>query len=441
MSVAASNSRIPLLPKVTCPTCWNECNPEDVNWIAVHEDLTEDRIAVAGEKEQLRFLPSRFNSKGFALDEKGRECTQYACPRCYNVLVRPLLQMEPLFLSILGAPGSGKSFYLAAMIRELKRTLSAKFHLRFQNAWAQGNRLITGYEQTLFGDSGDSKWVKLKKTEAQGDEWYYAARINDQDMLLPRPYLYSVQPGSRHPHYENPEGLSRVLCLYDNAGEQFLPGAVTGRAPVVDHLAKSSALLFVFDPIQDPDFRARCLTSSDDPQVSNAPFRYPQADILAEAASRIRNLTGMPESKLYDKPLVVIVNKFDAWQGILRHRPDILDSIVCKVNIPGQHPQVCLDLEKLRLVSEQMEELLLQLTPQLVNEARSFAEDVIFIPVTATGRPPKDAGSDEDGRPNLLFPQGKLKPAWVELPVLLAMHMATNNNAGRTLIPCVSRQK
>ncbi|MEO2032679.1 MAG: hypothetical protein ABGZ35_11395 [Planctomycetaceae bacterium] len=426
---------IPLLPKVTCPTCWHEFPPEDVLWVAMHEDLTEDRIAASGtDKEQLRFLPSRFDLKGFARDEKGRECSELACPRCLNFIVQPLMQMKPLFLSIFGAPGSGKSFYIAALIREMKRTLLARFELRFQNSSARGNRLITDYEQTLFGDKGDSQWVKLEKTQGQGDQWYYTARIDDQDMQFPQPYLYAVQPGPKHPHIGLQKELSRVICLYDNAGEQFLPGAVTGRAPVIDHLAKSEALLFVFDPIQEADFRRACEGKSDDPQVTRAPFRYPQAEILAKVAEHVRSLTRLKEADLYDKPLIVIVNKYDAWKGLLNGQPDIFDTIVSAGRTGGVGNSV-LDLKKLKTASDGLEQVLLKLTPQIVNEARSFAKDVIFIPVTATGMAPRDAGDDDNGHPNLLFKQGQLESRWVELPALYALHCATAAAEGQALIP------
>ena len=441
-----SEAQIPLVDQVTCPTCWHEFSPEDVLWIAMHADLTEDRIAASGDKEQLRFLPSRFNRNGFARDEKGLECRELACPKCLNTIVQPLLQMDPLFLSILGAPGSGKSFYLAAVIRQLKRALGTQFQLRFQNASAKGNRLLTNYEQILFDNTGDGKMVKLLKTEAQGDQWYYTARINDRDVQLPRPYLYSIQPGPKHRFLESRELLSRVVCLYDNAGEQFLPGAVTGSAPVIDHMAKSEALLFVFDPIQDAEFRGRIAKRQevlgdvcrDDPQVTHAPFRYPQADILAEAASRIRSQNRLKEADLYDKPLIVIVNKYDTWKCILGKPLDVLDSVVMPSEVGGANESV-LDIRKLRAISDRVEQMLQKLTPQIVNEARSFASDVIFVPVSSTGMAPSLQGGkqdvDENGRPNLLFPQGKLKPQWVELPLLYALHQATAGTDGRALIP------
>jgi len=226
--MGTSEPKIPLLKQVVCPTCWHEFPPEDMHWVAVHADLADSRF---DDGRQLRFLPSRFSIGGMAYDERGRECSEMACPRCGNIMIPHLLQMRPLFLSILGAPGSGKSFYLAAAIRELQRTLAAQLNIRFQNANPLGNYLITDYIKKLFDHADDADaTVKLDKTQLQGDQWYFRTNIDQLDMLLPRPYLYAVQPAREHARFGDQDGISRVLSLYDNAGEHFLPGSINGKA-------------------------------------------------------------------------------------------------------------------------------------------------------------------------------------------------------------------
>jgi len=428
--------KIPLLKQVTCPTCWHEFPPEEMHWIAVHDELVDERF---NGNRQLRFLPSRFTIGGMAYDEKGRECTEMACPRCGNVIIPHLLQMRPLFLSILGAPGSGKSFYLAAAVRELQRTLGARLNIRFQNSNPLGNHLITGYVKELFDHADDpDTTVKLKKTELDGDDWYYRTIINGQDMLLPKPYQYAVQPSRNHVMFRDQGGISRVLSLYDNAGEHFLPGSITGTAPVIDHLARSEALLFVYDPLQESSFRERCKQHSGalDPQVEYAPFKYPQADVLAEAAAHVKRLKKIPATELYEKPLVVIVQKFDAWQPLVGNALDKLDK-VWGVDAEGQ---ALLDSDMIRTISRIVEDLLLDVAPAIVNEAQSFCEEVVFIPVTATGRSPLVKGMDDSGRPDLLFQPGTLTPRWCELPVLYALLRAARDREGGALLRKVVRK-
>ena len=109
----------PLLQQVTCPHCWHKFPPEDIFWISSHPDLDSDPICGSGS--QLRFQPTQFSLRGQAIDERGDECKDLACPQCHLGICRSLLEMEPLFISILGAPGSGKSSFLTSMVRQLEK--------------------------------------------------------------------------------------------------------------------------------------------------------------------------------------------------------------------------------------------------------------------------------------------------------------------------------
>lgn len=429
--MASSGRSISLLPLITCPTCWFRFPPEDILWVATHSSLIGD--SRAGDAEYRRFLPTLFTVDGRALDEKNEPCHELACPRCHSIVNRGLLEMEPLFLSILGAPSSGKSFYLATMIHSVGAILSAQFRLRFENAAPRGNQLMTEYVKTLFDYEDHEKLVKLEKTDRTG-KWYFESRVGGQDLLLSRPYLYSVQPDESHPLFAQRRHVSRMICLYDNAGEHFLPGAVTSQTPVIDHMARSEALLFIYDPTQESAFRRACRSRSDaslDPQLDSVFHSYPQADVLSEAASRVRQLTGMSATDQFDRPLIVIVHKFDAWRPLLKKSPAPLDGAI-RLSSGGE---VSLQLDVLREVSKNVEELLMEYGPSIVTAARGFASEVIFIPVTATGRSPVVVGGDSNGRVDLRFDPSQIVPRWVELPVLYALHRAGLRSGDGALIP------
>lgn len=110
MSTAAAHI---LLKQATCPHCWTTFRPEQSLFVTEHVELLGD--ARLGPDAQTRFLPTRFNVQGDAIDAKGFPCSQIACPQCHLTVPRACLELPPLFLSIFGAPGSGKSYYLAAM--------------------------------------------------------------------------------------------------------------------------------------------------------------------------------------------------------------------------------------------------------------------------------------------------------------------------------------
>ena len=95
-----------LLRQITCPHCWAHFSPEEVLWISEHVDLLGDPIL--GPEQQQRFLPSRYTVEGDAIDARSMTCRELACPRCHLAIPRAMLELEPLFLSILGAPATAR---------------------------------------------------------------------------------------------------------------------------------------------------------------------------------------------------------------------------------------------------------------------------------------------------------------------------------------------
>ncbi len=65
-----------LVPRITCPHCWNQFPPDQILWVAANADLMGD--SVLGPEKPRRFLPTRFNVSGQALDAKGTVCQTLA---------------------------------------------------------------------------------------------------------------------------------------------------------------------------------------------------------------------------------------------------------------------------------------------------------------------------------------------------------------------------
>jgi hypothetical protein len=82
----------PILPKITCPHCWQRFRPEELLRISRHADLLGDQVL--GSDAPLRFLPSRFDVSGNALDARGMACQSLACPRCHLMIPRALTEIE-----------------------------------------------------------------------------------------------------------------------------------------------------------------------------------------------------------------------------------------------------------------------------------------------------------------------------------------------------------
>jgi len=407
---AGAVSSLKLLSQVTCPHCWESFSPEDVLWISEHVELLGD--VLLGPERQQRFLPSRYTLQGDAIDSKGMTSRSVACPKCHLPIPRAMLEMEPLFISILGASGSGKSYFLTAMTWQLRQVLPLSFKIAFTDADPEANRALNACEEGLFLHATESEVVPLanliRKTELTG-ELYNAVKYGQQTVFYPCPFLFTMQPQEGHPGGDAAR-LSRVLCLYDNAGEHFLPGKDTATHPGTRHLARSRAILFLFDPTQDPRFRAVCRGSDSGGGSQQAARLSRQETILNEAAARIRRHAGLAHGTKYDRPLVVVVTKFDEWSQLLG-TTDQNEPWKAQGNLTG------IDVEKVEQMSSRVREILFKYCPETVTAAESFAKDVTYVAASALGGQVEiDLRSGLPGiRPNTI------RPHWVIVPILFAI--------------------
>ncbi|MCY2986841.1 MAG: hypothetical protein NTY19_03120 [Planctomycetota bacterium] len=405
---------VQLLSRITCPHCWEEFAPDALLWIAAHADLRGDPLLVDRDEHQ-RFLPSRFNAEGKAIDTRGEPCKYLACPHCHLSISWSLLEMKPLFISILGAPGSGKSYFLASMTWQLRKTLQSRFAIAFADADPLCNQVLTDYEEKLFLNPDEDKIVYLPKTELEG-QLYQSVIYGEQVVLYPRPFVFAVQPLDGHVDYVKRRVLSRALCLYDNAGEHFMPGGETSKNPS-RHLALSEVLFFLFDPTQHPKFRKQCKGKTSDPQMGEHGWSHRQDQILLEAASRIRQHSGSAQTDKYKRPLIVVLTKLDAWRSLA---PDLNLDITRLVRKVGS--VAALDLHVVRETSDYLRRLLHEYAPEMVAAAETFAETVTYLPVSALGRAPELV----DARGGLGIRPKNVHPAWAEVPMLCALNQATH---------------
>lgn len=399
-------ARVRLRKRITCPHCWHDFPPENTHWVAEHHSLLgDDRL---GDGEYLRFLPSRFNPLGNAIDPGGAICHELACPRCHLVVPRALLETAPLFISIVGAPACGKTYFLSAMIQQLRESLPRFFHVTIADADPQSNKVLNDYVEQQFFNPNRRQVVRLAKTEEQGD-LYSSVMMGSRTVTLPMPFLFSLAPNPSHPCVVQRNKVARVLCMYDNAGESFLPGKDTGQNMVTRHLARSSALLFLFDPTQDVRFRAICKQSKD-PQVTKGLVTSRQETLLHELAQRVRRHAGIGQNELHQKPLIVLLTKYDAWSDLL-HDPPFAIPLMESQKLEGWH---ALDIAKIESTSAAIRKLMWKVSPEFVASAEAFSKRVLYLPASAFGAAP-----DEDGESGKfgMRPEN-INPIWCDVPIL-----------------------
>jgi hypothetical protein len=288
--------------------------------------------------------------------------------------------------------------------------LPESFGVGFSDADPAANQCLNRYEQTLFPQDNSDRQVSLEKTPMDGD-LYESIHLGSQTVTFPRPFLFSLQPrSSRRRAGKGKAG--GVLCLYDNAGEHFEPGADSAAAPVTHHLAKSKAMMFVYDPTQNLRFREHCRKFTNEPQLADPMPAQRQEAIFIEATARVRKFAGLPMNRRYKRPLVVIVSKYDLWRPILEGT-DLLRG----EPILGTGHRASLDLARIHSVSSTVRELLRQFAPEMVLAAEDFCSEVVYIPVSALGRPP----TPREGGGPLGIRAGNISPKWVTVPLLYAL--------------------
>lgn len=413
------NATSTLLSAITCPHCWTRSKPQQLKWVSAHPDLRDDAKIPEGQR---RFLPTHFEISGQAIDSMGEECSEIACPKCHLTIPRDLVELPPRFFSILGSPSSGKSYFLSAALWKLRTTLTSNFNISFEDSDPVANEKLHEYEETLFVNSRDDRLVALPKTELDGDLYEQVEIEPGRTMLLPRAFVFRMRLMPEHLKYGRLQKNGRTLCLYDNAGEHFLPGAHSANSPGTRHLSVSKALMFIFDPTQHPRFRKFCQGKTDDPQLTSEHGTYRQDHILAEATKRIRSEMGLAQDQRDKRPLIVVLSKYDAWAPVCGGKALQRDWAVR--TLPSGHNVV--NVPELKTVSNLFRNILLKVAPEIVTTSEAFAEDVIYIPVSALGCSPQTVpGAQPFGDPPRLplgvYPRD-IRPMWADVPLLYAIH-------------------
>ena len=195
------------------------------------------RSAVGGRSAQ-RFLPTRFNVQGAAIDSRGFACHGLACPQCHwRCLARCSRCRRCSSRSWVPRPVGSLISWLP---RRGDSALSCPSILPWvlTTAIPRLNHRLQEYESLQFLNPNQEALVTIEKTEVQG-EGYDTVLFGDQAVSYPRPFVFSLVPLEGHPNLHCPAKVARSICVYDNAGESFLPGEDAAASPVTRHLAGS----------------------------------------------------------------------------------------------------------------------------------------------------------------------------------------------------------
>jgi len=396
---------------VVCPHCWSKFPPADALWISEHSDLMGDPRL--GPEHPRRFRPDRFDPTGAALDFRNFPCRRLACPQCHLEVPHAYFEAPSFFISVVGAPACGKSYFLTSMTWRLRAILPKEFALLFSDAHNLFNRRLQEYEAALFLHPNPNALVNLPKTEVHGDI-YFAVLKDGQPSQYLIPFVFKVSPAANHPLADKADKFARVLTIYDNAGESYLPGQDSVANPVTRHLGASDGIFFLFDPLQDVRFRKRLPSNLTDKDVGGlARVGYQQIPLRQEVIlHEMLRRTEMYRPALRGNTpirLIVVVTKLDIWAPLLDGSlPWVWKSAG---NISG------VATSEIEEVSRRVQKLLEETCPEVVGAALTACPSCLFIPVSSTGTAPEmDPASGQSG-----FRPAKIRPMWVEVPILYCL--------------------
>ncbi|HTQ37814.1 MAG TPA: hypothetical protein VMJ32_02230, partial [Pirellulales bacterium] len=183
---------------------------------------------------------------------------------------------------------------------------------------------------------------------------------------------------------------------------------------------ESRFLLFLFDPTQDPRWHQALKETNGHhqppPPLVNV---HRQEAVLREASIRIRKLLQISDGERLNRPLIVVLNKADAWLQLLGQRlPD------CQG--PSNSTIWALNIDEIQRQSAQLQRLLRTHVPEICFAAESLASTVYYVPASALGNTPRfDAAGQAFCRP------GDIRPWNVTTPFLLGVNLTVGGLIAR----------
>lgn len=390
---------------VTCPMCWLKFDIGDAFNIASHESLRGDPIL--GSEEMMRFLPTSFDNDGIALDPANMPSHDLACPHCRKRLPPAYLDLNRHIISIVGAPSSGKSYYLSVLINELQAALFKHYGVSFKDLDPTGNILLTQMKNRLFSAENPEDAI-LAKTALEGAMYERYPRFGKM-VALPKPMTYSISRANDNSEKKE----SSAMIFYDNAGEHFEPGLDIEDSPGAMHVASSSALFFLFDPASNRYFK-KLLKDNADPQLKISGRIDQQDTILAEMEIRIKRILGLSSVSKVHTPLAMVLGKYDLWKDLL---PKPLEPY---------YENGKLSIKAVNRNSALLRDFMVEIDPSIVAGAESISYEVRYFAVSPLGHSPIKL--EEGPAAGKIAPvPSLLNPMNVEIPTLWALSILEPN--------------
>jgi hypothetical protein len=299
------------------------------------------------------------------------------CPSCHSELPHTVGEYSDLIFSVIGAKESGKSHYIAVLLKMLKNEIGAKFHC---NLLALNDDTIDRYREDFFNPV------------FRRGEVIQATRSARADFSIRIPLIYTLSFMRKGLFKKDRIRDVVTMVFFDTAGEDLDDKSVI--LTENKSIFNSSGIIFLLDPLQLPRIRAKLKGG-----VALPGENTEAEDLLERTAGLIREAKGLKSNQKIDIPIAVAFSKIDALDGVL-------DQASC-LRFPSRHNGV-FDVDEFEDVNSEMEARVIEWSGEAItNQLRANFNNYAFFGLTALGCNPH--GSDKIA---------KLRPRRVEDPIL-----------------------
>ena len=272
--------------RIHCPFCLEQINVIDL------------KLSCASCKKDIPHKATLWEKWGILSPPKRLECpdchqtsSSRRCPKCNQELPYSIDELPDLSIAIVGAQDSGKSHYIAMLIKQL-REQSEYFSLRALN-----DETSDRYEHQFYNPLFIKRTVIDKTQSGQAQK------------SVTRPLLYLLKCKRKRKNI--------LLAFFDSAGEDLENG---DRMELVNrYICSASGIICLLDPLQLEAVRrtlSNCILDKDLPEknknIKDLELNKLIVDNVTKLIRNDRYYSGRNYSDDIDIPLAVTLSKTDA---------------------------------------------------------------------------------------------------------------------------------
>ncbi|WP_344474311.1 TRAFAC clade GTPase domain-containing protein [Nonomuraea monospora] len=296
--------RIPLLPTLTCPYCYQPFQSRKVMFrctglLGPNGKRCEAKrdTALSGRFRMNEALPPVFSPGSLATSRRmsaccpgcGGESTQRICPHCHSQLPVHFGRVDSRLIALIGAKGTGKTIYMTVLLHELMHSVGRRF-----------DAAVVGSD-----DHTRSEFSKRYEEMLYRQNVLPATTVPGQAELR-RPLVFKVSLdrsglfGTRDRH--------TITSFFDTAGEDLITKQSVDLN--VRYLRSADGIILLLDPLQMRGARAAARPGVRLPD-SDAKTDHP-VNVLARVTEVLYEAHGRGPNRRLEIPVAVAMSKIDA---------------------------------------------------------------------------------------------------------------------------------